>query len=301
MRSRTRRRRRARATRTRLSALLRHLRGRDERDGEGGRRQDIERHRACASTTPSCARRYDRAEPRLADLDQLRVIAAGYPVARRVPRRPRARAAVQHAGPRRRHRVGDRRARPQHRAQRQGQGVGRRVRHLGGRRLVPVVALDRGRGGARGGATAHVRRDDAREDHLAVTYPLQRLRQHGRGADYSIDQLSRFLDRGVRATMQRVVVGGAGRRPRARAPLTQPVGRSPGAAAGAVHEVAVIRRRDVSAASRCHPAASRSEPLSSRTSTASLSSRIARSDVGISSPRQQNRRKRRRGRNGRIL
>ena len=27
-----------------------------------------------------------------------------------------------------------------------------------------------------------------------------------RGADYSFDQLSRFLDRGVRATMQRVVV-----------------------------------------------------------------------------------------------
>jgi hypothetical protein len=27
-----------------------------------------------------------------------------------------------------------------------------------------------------------------------------------RGADYSIDQLSRFLDRGVRATMQRIVV-----------------------------------------------------------------------------------------------
>ena len=34
-----------------------------------------------------------------------------------------------------------------------------------------------------------------------------------RGADYSYDQLSRFLDRGVRATMQRVVVEEPGEEP----------------------------------------------------------------------------------------
>jgi DNA helicase-2/ATP-dependent DNA helicase PcrA len=41
-------------------------------------------------------------------------------------------------------------------------------------------------------------------NHLAVTYPLN-VYATRRGADYSIDQLSRFLDRGVRDKMQRVV------------------------------------------------------------------------------------------------
>jgi DNA helicase II / ATP-dependent DNA helicase PcrA len=42
--------------------------------------------------------------------------------------------------------------------------------------------------------------------HLAVVYPLQ-VYGSRRGANYSIDQLSRFLDRGVRDTMEAVVVG----------------------------------------------------------------------------------------------
>jgi DNA helicase-2/ATP-dependent DNA helicase PcrA len=42
--------------------------------------------------------------------------------------------------------------------------------------------------------------------HLAVVYPLNAYGSR-RGADYSIDQLSRFIDRGVREKMQRVVVG----------------------------------------------------------------------------------------------
>jgi DNA helicase-2/ATP-dependent DNA helicase PcrA len=41
-------------------------------------------------------------------------------------------------------------------------------------------------------------------NHLAVTYPLN-VYDTRRSADYSIDQLSRFLDRGVREKMQRVV------------------------------------------------------------------------------------------------
>ena len=43
------------------------------------------------------------------------------------------------------------------------------------------------------------------KDELAIVYPMQ-VYGTRRGADYSIDQLSRFLDRGVRATMQRIVV-----------------------------------------------------------------------------------------------
>ena len=42
-------------------------------------------------------------------------------------------------------------------------------------------------------------------NHLAVSYPLN-VYDTRRGADYSIDQVSRFLDRGVREGMQRIVV-----------------------------------------------------------------------------------------------
>ncbi len=41
-------------------------------------------------------------------------------------------------------------------------------------------------------------------NHLAISYPLN-VYDTRRGADYTFDQVSRFLDRGVRATMQRVV------------------------------------------------------------------------------------------------
>jgi DNA helicase-2/ATP-dependent DNA helicase PcrA len=42
-------------------------------------------------------------------------------------------------------------------------------------------------------------------NHLAVTYPVQ-VYSTRRGQDYSMDQLSRFIDRGVREKMQRVAV-----------------------------------------------------------------------------------------------
>jgi DNA helicase-2/ATP-dependent DNA helicase PcrA len=42
-------------------------------------------------------------------------------------------------------------------------------------------------------------------NHLFVTYPMN-VYDTRRGADYTMDQLSRFLDRGVRQFMQRVVV-----------------------------------------------------------------------------------------------
>ena len=45
----------------------------------------------------------------------------------------------------------------------------------------------------------------ARND-LAVVYPLNAYHSR-RGADYSMDQLSRFIDRGVREKMQRVAIG----------------------------------------------------------------------------------------------
>ena len=41
-------------------------------------------------------------------------------------------------------------------------------------------------------------------NHLAVVYPMN-VYDSRRSADYSMDQLSRFFDRGVREKMQRVV------------------------------------------------------------------------------------------------
>jgi len=58
-------------------------------------------------------------------------------------------------------------------------------------------------------------------DHLAVTYPLNAYSSR-RGADYSIDQLSRFIDRGVRAKMQRVVPSVSGEVAPAESPPPQP-------------------------------------------------------------------------------
>lgn len=52
---------------------------------------------------------------------------------------------------------------------------------------------------------------------LYVTYPLNAYNSRT-GADYSMDQLSRFLDRGVRSTMQRVVVGSEAAEPQPAAP-----------------------------------------------------------------------------------
>ena len=52
------------------------------------------------------------------------------------------------------------------------------------------------------------------KDELAIIYPMQ-VYGSRRGAEYSFDQLSRFLDRGVRGTMQRVVVEEPGEAPAA--------------------------------------------------------------------------------------
>jgi DNA helicase-2/ATP-dependent DNA helicase PcrA len=43
-------------------------------------------------------------------------------------------------------------------------------------------------------------------NHLSVSYPLNAYSSR-RGAGYSLDQLCRFIDRGVRDNMQRVALG----------------------------------------------------------------------------------------------
>ena len=44
------------------------------------------------------------------------------------------------------------------------------------------------------------------KNYLSVTYPLNAYSTR-RGAEYTLDQLSRFIDRGVREKMERIAVG----------------------------------------------------------------------------------------------
>jgi DNA helicase II / ATP-dependent DNA helicase PcrA len=150
--------------------------------------------------------RYDRVQPRLADLDQLETIAAGYP----------SRAAFLSAlalEP------------PQNTQDLPGGSDGEEdvlilstVHSAKGKEWDAVFliwAVD----GWFPSARALDDEDETDEErrlmyvaltrarnHLAVTYPLE-VYSSRRGSDYSIDQLSRFLDAGVREHMHRIVVG----------------------------------------------------------------------------------------------
>jgi DNA helicase-2/ATP-dependent DNA helicase PcrA len=194
---------RAREAHKQLADLLRRLRAarRNAEDGAGVG-EDIDEIRTLYDAI--LAERYDRAEPRLADLDQLRVIAAGYPdratflaaLALEPPSNTQDLAGGS---------ISDDDAlviSTVHSAKGKewdavfviwaADGWFPSSRSLGDedqleeeRRLM-YVAMTRAR------------------NHLAVTYPLN-VYATRRGQDYSIDQLSRFIDRGVREKMQRVV------------------------------------------------------------------------------------------------
>jgi len=149
--------------------------------------------------------RYDRAEPRLADLDQLQAIAAGYP----------SRAAFLSAL-----------------ALEPPSATQDLATRAGGEDDVLILSTAHSAKGKEWDAVfviwavdgwfpmARALGDDeeAEEErrlmyvaltrarnHLSVVYPLNAYSSR-RSADYTIDQLSRFFDRGVRAKMQRVVL-----------------------------------------------------------------------------------------------
>jgi DNA helicase-2/ATP-dependent DNA helicase PcrA len=149
--------------------------------------------------------RYDRAEPRLADLDQLQTIAGGYP----------DRAAFLSALA----------LEPPSATQDLAGGAGGEddalilsTVHSSKGKEWDVVFLIWAVDGWFPMARALNDPDEEEEERrlmyvamtrarndLMVTYPLNAYSSR-MGADYSIDQLSRFLDRGVRETMQRVVL-----------------------------------------------------------------------------------------------
>ena len=150
--------------------------------------------------------RYDQAEPRLADLDQLETIAGGY------PSRSAFLSAIALEPPSNTHdlAVGDHEDEDvlvlstAHSAKGKEWDAVFLIWAVDG--WFPTTrAINDDAGLEEERRLMYVALTRARH-HLAVSYPLQ-VYGSRRGADYSVDQLSRFLDRGVREKMERVVVG----------------------------------------------------------------------------------------------
>ena len=195
----------------RLVALLRALRARAARGAEEslgtGVGAEIEAIRGLYDDI--LRERYDRPEARLADLEQLRVIAGGYPtraaflsaIALEPPQSTQDLAAGGDA---------------------EDDALILSTAHSAKGKEWDAVFLIWAVDGYF--PLARATADDAQLDeerrlmyvactrarnHLVVSYPLN-VYNTRRGADYSMDQLSRFLDRGVRAKMQRMVLSDEG-------------------------------------------------------------------------------------------
>ncbi|HEX6944421.1 MAG TPA: ATP-dependent helicase [Gemmatimonadaceae bacterium] len=192
---------RARQAHARLSEMLAQLR---LRPSEGNQvATDIGRIRVFYDDI--LRERYDRVEPRLSDLDQLQVIASGY------PDRGAFLAAIA--------------LEPPSGTQDLAQGspeeeddalILSTVHSAKGKEwdaVFVIWAVDGWFPMARALGDDDELEEERRlmyvamtraRDHLAVTYPLNAYSTR-RGSDYTIDQLSRFIDPGIRETMQRVV------------------------------------------------------------------------------------------------
>ncbi len=190
---------RARAAHVTLGVLLEQLAG---HDAEGQVGHDLARVRLVYDDI--LRERYDRVEPRLSDLDQLQVIAGGY------PSRGAFLAALA--------------LEPPQATQDLAGGttyeddalILSTVHSAKGKEWDAVFliwAVDGFFPMARAMNDDEELEEERRlmyvamtraRNHLAVTYPLNSYGSR-RGADYSIDQMSRFLDRGVRDQMEKVV------------------------------------------------------------------------------------------------
>ncbi|HJU75998.1 MAG TPA: ATP-dependent helicase [Gemmatimonadaceae bacterium] len=191
---------RAREAHRQLAALIASLR--TENEDEGAVALEISRVRQLYDDI--LRERYDRVDPRLADLDQLQTIAGGYP----------SRAAF----------LATLALEPPQATQDLVAGASDEEDAL----ILSTVHSAKGKewdavfviwavDGFFPLARAINSDDELEEErrlmyvaltrarnHLMVTYPLNQYSTR-RGADYSLDQLSRFIDRGVMEHMQRVV------------------------------------------------------------------------------------------------
>jgi DNA helicase-2/ATP-dependent DNA helicase PcrA len=212
---------RARDAHRSLAALLRQLRGATNRDGEGAGAKvasDIAAVRAVYDAV--LKEKYDRPEARLADLDQLRTISAGY------PSRTAFLAALALDPP---SNTQDLAGGSESESDTLILSTAHSAKGKEWKAVFVIWAVDGWFPSSRSIEDPDELEEERRlmyvaitraKDELAVVYPMQ-VYGSRRGADYSFDQLSRFLDRGVRATMQRVVVEEPGEAPLA-PPMTSP-------------------------------------------------------------------------------
>src|SRR4051812_22269445 len=204
-----------------LAALLRQLRGIGHREGaEGGAKvaSDIAAIRSLYDGI--LKEKYDRPEARLADLDQLRTIAGGY------PSRTSFLAALALDPP---SSTQDLAGGSESESDTLVLSTVHSAKGKEWKAVFLIWAVDGWFPSSRAVEDPDELEEERRlmyvaltraKDELAIIYPMQ-VYGSRRSADYSFDQLSRFLDRGVRATMQRVVVEEPGELPTP-APLTAP-------------------------------------------------------------------------------
>jgi DNA helicase-2/ATP-dependent DNA helicase PcrA len=204
-----------------LSVLLRQLRGATNRDGDAAGAKvasDIAAVRAIYDAILKA--KYDRPEARLADLDQLRTIAAGY------PSRTAFLAALALDPP---SNTQDLAGGSESETDALILSTVHSAKGKEWKAVFVIWAVDGWFPSSRAVEEPDELEEERRlmyvaltraKDELAVIYPMQ-VYGSRRGAEYSFDQLSRFLDRGVRDTMQRVVVEEPGDVPPP-APLTAP-------------------------------------------------------------------------------
>jgi DNA helicase-2/ATP-dependent DNA helicase PcrA len=191
----------ARDAQRRLASLLRELR--TTRRGQDDVGADITDIRGLYDDI--LVERYDHPEPRLADLDQLRLIAAGY------PSRESFLAALALEPPQNTQDLSGG-------GEREDEALVLSTVHSAKGKEWDAVFLIWAVDGWFPSAKSVEDEDELEEErrlmyvaltrarnHLAVTYPLH-VYSSRRSAEYSIDQLSRFFDPGVRDLMERVVV-----------------------------------------------------------------------------------------------
>ena len=213
---------RAREAHRSLAVLLRQLRGTTNRDGASDGAKVASDIAAVRTVYDAVLRqKYDRPEARLADLDQLRTIAAGY------PSRTAFLAALALDPP---SNTQDLAGGSEAESDALILSTVHSAKGKEWKAVFVIWAVDGWFPSSRAVDEPDELEEERRlmyvaltraKDELAVIYPMQ-VYGSRRGADYSFDQLSRFLDRGVRATMQRVVVeepGEAPLAPQATAPV----------------------------------------------------------------------------------
>jgi DNA helicase-2/ATP-dependent DNA helicase PcrA len=197
---------RARAAHTALVALLDNLRSGPAVD-EAKVATDIARVRQLYDNI--LRERYDKVEPRLADLDQLQTIAAGY------PDRATFLSALALEPPQATQDL------PTGSSREDNDCLVLSTAHSAKGKewdaVFVIWAVDGWFPSARCLNSEEETEEERRlmyvaltraRNHLSVSYPLNAYSSR-RGAEYSLDQLCRFIDRGVRDNMQRVTVGAA--------------------------------------------------------------------------------------------